>query len=154
MLPLPSGALTPKVRLTSVPLPSQTSPGTWYCDGTAATADLPRITLWNWSECWLCWNSEYWASRRTPSKFFFMMKLTTPATASAPYTAEAPPVRTSTRSTRGVGMKFRSAATAEVLVSDAVGLPACRRRPSISTTVRTAPRPRRLTVAVPCEPLA
>jgi hypothetical protein len=34
-----------------------------------------------------------------------------------------------------------------------VGLPACRRRPSISTTVRAEPRPRRLTVAVPLEPL-
>src|SRR5258708_30415919 len=86
----------------------------------------------------------------TPSKFFFMMKLTTPATASAPYTAEAPPVRMSTRSTSEVGTKFRSAATAEI---DEVGLPPISRRPSISTRVRAEPRPRRLTVAVPLEPL-
>ena len=79
-----------------------------------------------------------------------MMKLTTPATASAPYTAEAPPVRMSTRSTSEVGMKFRSAETAPI---DEVGLPPISRRPSISTRVRDEPRPRRLTVAVPLEPL-
>src|SRR3569833_1764311 len=79
-----------------------------------------------------------------------MMKLTTPATASAPYTAEAPPVSTSTRSTRAVGMKFRSAATGAM---EDVGLPAMRRLPSISTRVRLGPRPRRLTVAVPSEAL-
>jgi hypothetical protein len=32
-------------------------------------------------------------SKRTPSNSVSMMKLTTPATASAPYTDEAPPVR-------------------------------------------------------------
>ena len=38
-----------------------------------------------------------------------MMKLTTPATASAPYTDEAPPVSTSTRLTSAEGMKLMSA---------------------------------------------
>ena len=79
-----------------------------------------------------------------------MMKFTTPATASEPYTAEAPPVRMSTRCTRAVGMKFRSAAMEPIA---AVGLPACSRLPSIRTTVRFDPNPRRLTVAVPLEPL-
>ena len=36
------------------------------------------------------------------------MKLTTPAIASAPYKAEAPSVRTSTRSMAEIGMAFRS----------------------------------------------
>ena len=38
-----------------------------------------------------------------------MTKLTTPATASAPYTAEAPPVSTSTRSIRAAGIWLMSA---------------------------------------------
>ena len=80
-----------------------------------------------------------------------MMKFTTPATASAPYTAEAPPVTTSTRSIRLAGMKFRSGA---VLTAPAAGVPGWRRRPSIRTSVRLAPRPRRSTVAVPVAPLA
>ena len=37
-----------------------------------------------------------------------MMKLTTPEMASDPYTAEAPPVRTSTRSISAGGMKLMS----------------------------------------------
>ena len=49
-------------------------------------------------------------SKRTPSKLVSMMKLTTPATASAPYTDDAPPVRTSTRLISADGMTFRSAA--------------------------------------------
>ena len=48
-------------------------------------------------------------------------------------------------------MKFRSAAMAAV--ADEAGLPDWRRLPSISTRVRVEPRPRRLTVAVPFEPL-
>ena len=47
-------------------------------------------------------------------------------------------------------MKFRSAATGAI---DEVGLPAIRRLPSISTSVRFGPRPRRLAVAVPSEAL-
>lgn len=79
-----------------------------------------------------------------------MIKLTTPATASAPYTAEAPPVTTSTRSMSVAGTKFRSGA---VLLGLPEGVPMCRRRPSISTRVRLARRPRRSTVAVPVAPL-
>ena len=41
-----------------------------------------------------------------------MMKLTTPATASAPYTDDAPPVSTSTRLISDDGMRLRSAAWA------------------------------------------
>jgi hypothetical protein len=48
-------------------------------------------------------NVEAWASMRRPVKFVSMMKLTTPATASAPYTDEAPPVSTSTRLTMPPG---------------------------------------------------
>ena len=43
------------------------------------------------------------------AKFVSMMKLTTPATASAPYTDEAPPVSTSTRLISVDGMKLMSA---------------------------------------------
>ena len=42
-----------------------------------------------------------------------MMKLTTPATASEPYTADAPPVSTSTRSISGAGIWLMSARRAE-----------------------------------------
>ena len=38
------------------------------------------------------------------------MKLTTPATASAPYTDDAPPVITSTRSIAADGIEFKSTA--------------------------------------------
>ncbi len=61
--------------------------------------------------------------------------MTTPDTASAPYSAEAPPVTTSTRSTRLLGMLFRSTVPCELLGTN--------RRPSTSTSVRLAPRPRR-----------
>ncbi len=81
------------------------------------------------------------------AKFVSMMKLTTPATASAPYTDEAPPVSTSTRLISADGMKLMSGT-----LPPAVGSPGCRRRPLISTRVRFAPRPRRLTVAVPVAP--
>src|SRR5678816_3878235 len=87
---------------------------------------------------------------RTPSKFFCMMKLTTPATASAPYTAEAPPVSTSTRCTRAEGMKFTSEPRPDGVEA---GSPGTRRRPSISTRGRATPRPRRFRVAVPVAPL-
>ena len=45
-----------------------------------------------------------------PSKFSFRITFITPATASAPYTAEAPSRRISTRSTMAVGTNVRSAA--------------------------------------------
>ena len=47
---------------------------------------------------------------RTPSNFVLMMKFTTPPTASAPYTDEAPPVSSSTRSTSAVGTMLMSEA--------------------------------------------
>ena len=45
-----------------------------------------------------------------PSKSSFIVKFTTPATASEPYVADAPPVSTSTRLTSATGMVFRSGA--------------------------------------------
>ena len=69
------------------------------------------------------------------------MKLTTPAIASAPYTAAAPPVMTST---------LRMAAGGMVLTSTtSCALTGCARRPLTSTSVRFAPRPRRSSVAAP-----
>ena len=73
------------------------------------------------------------------------MKFTTPASASEPYTADAPPVTTSTRLIRFAGMAFRS--VRPVLVAGT------KRRPLISTRVRSGARPRRSTVAVPSPPL-
>jgi len=75
-----------------------------------------------------------------------MMKLTTPATASAPYTDDAPPVSTSTRLTSAEGMKLMSDTGAR-------GSPGWSRRPLIRTSVRVTPRPRKLTVAMPSAPL-
>src|SRR3954451_9303066 len=83
---------------------------------------------------------------RSAVKFVSMMKLTTPETASAPYTDEAPPVRTSTRLISDDGMKLMSA------TEPWRGSPGCRRRPLTSTRVRCDPRPRRFTDAVPVEP--
>src|SRR5678816_1454480 len=77
-----------------------------------------------------------------------MMKLTTPATASAPYTADAPPVSTSTRSISAAGIWFKSGDAAAFCV----GSPGIRRRLFTSTRVRCEPRLRRLTLAVPVEP--
>ena len=77
----------------------------------------------------------------TPSKSSLRMKLTTPATASEPYTAEAPPVSTSMFWIREFGIELISTVPPEV-----VGVT---RVPLISTSVRFEPRPRRLTVAVP-----
>src|SRR5215475_14388802 len=74
-----------------------------------------------------------------------MMKFTTPATASEPYTADAPPVSTSTREISGAGMALMS-------TGQKVGLPAGKRLPSISTSVRDGPRLRRLAADVPVAP--
>ncbi len=79
----------------------------------------------------------------TPSKSFFRMKFTTPAMASAPYTAEAPPVIVSTRSMAADGMVLMS------MISAAFA--GCARRPSISTRVRFGPMPRRFTLPIPSE---
>ncbi len=51
-----------------------------------------------------------WPRAETPSKLRLRMKLTTPETPSAPYTADAPPVSTSTRSIRSVGIELMSTA--------------------------------------------
>jgi hypothetical protein len=45
---------------------------------------------------------------RRPVRFSFRMKLTTPATASDPYAADAPPVTTSMRSTSVLGIMLVS----------------------------------------------
>ncbi len=79
----------------------------------------------------------------TPSKLSFNTKLTTPAIASAPYTAEAPPVIVSTRAIAAVGIVFRST-TRDALT----GWP---RLPSTSTSVRFVPTPRRLPVPMPSD---
>src|SRR5450830_1137301 len=65
------------------------------------------------------------------------MKLTTPATASLPYTPEAPSLRISTRSMADRGMALT--------LTELPSLPAkaARRRPLTSTRVRAEPRPRR-----------
>src|SRR5512146_2532866 len=107
----------------------------------------------NWPNqlCWLCQLPEALALISNPWKWSFMTKLTTPATASAPYTADAPPVRTSTRSTRAIGMLLRSAELAPMWLL--VASPGIRRRPLISTNVRCGPKPRRLTLDVPEAPL-
>ena len=81
----------------------------------------------------------------TPLKFLFSTKLTTPATASAPYTADAPPVTRSIRSSRATGMALVSTRPDK---SEGTA-----RRPLINTSVRCGPRPRRSIVAIPPEPL-
>ena len=77
-----------------------------------------------------------------PSKLSFMMKLTTPVTASAPYTADAPPVSTSTRSTSFIGIEPTST-EAEPCT------PPTWRRPLTRTSVLLEPRPRRLRTFAP-----
>ena len=74
-----------------------------------------------------------------------MMKLSAPEMASEPYTAEAPPVMMSRRSTSGVGM-------IEVSTMPSV-LYGVRRLPSIRIRLRCEPRPRRLIVEAPAVPL-
>lgn len=81
----------------------------------------------------------------TPVKLRRRLKLATPATASAPYTTEAPPVRMSTRLSRASGMALVSTMPFR--------LKGTRRRPLSSTSVRLVPRPRRSIVAAPVVPL-
>ncbi len=92
---------------------------------------------------WLppCCVSPKRASTDAPSKLSFRMKLTTPPTASAPYTADAPPEMTSTREMADEGIEFTS-----TTIVGLIGIP---RLPLISTRFRFGPRPRRLTVAAP-----
>ncbi|MNN30590.1 hypothetical protein D3C81_1442440 [compost metagenome] len=73
--------------------------------------------------------------------------LTTPATASEPYTDEAPSRRTSTRSIMAVGRTFRSAEPTEP--REPAGET---RRPFSSTRVRLGPMPRRPIVLAPGPP--
>jgi len=82
-----------------------------------------------------------WTSKSMPSKSCFVMKFTTPATASAPYTDEAPPVIVSMRAMAADGIVLMLTAI-EALIGIA-------RRPSSSTKFRFEPRPRRLNVAAP-----
>ena len=83
----------------------------------------------------------------TPSKFSRSTKFTTPATASAPYTVDAPPVSTSTRSINAVGIWLTSEA------AELYAPPPPIRRPLIITSVLLAPIPRRSSVALPDAPL-
>jgi hypothetical protein len=81
-----------------------------------------------------------------PWKSLRRMMFTTPDTASEPYSAEAPPVRTSTWSTIWDGIWLVS--TSPVLSAGT------RRLPSTRTRVRFTPRLRRSTVAIPAVPLS
>ena len=78
---------------------------------------------------------------------FLVMMLITPATASEPYSAEAPSLRISTRSIADKGILFRSKADTAPRVPAG---PA--RRPFNRIRVRFAPRPRRPTVSAPVPP--
>ena len=76
------------------------------------------------------------------------MKFTTPATASEPYTDDAPPVSTSTRLINNAGTWDKSAQLAPVAVPGAILLP------FIRTSVLEQPKFLKLAVAVPFEPFA
>ena len=78
----------------------------------------------------------YSAPSLPPVKKRSMPMFTTPATAPEPQAADAPPVTTSTLFTRTDGMLLRSFSLDT-------------RRPSIRTSVRLIPRPRRSTGALP-----
>ena len=65
----------------------------------------------------------------------------TPATASEPYAADAPPVTISVRSSSSGGIRFRSTLAVSVL--------AIWRRPSTSVSVRPAPSARRFAICAP-----
>ena len=75
------------------------------------------------------------------------MMLTTPATASVPYTADAPSFSTSTCLIIDTGIVFKSTVDAAPVPELII------RRPFTSTRVRCAPKPRRSTRALPPEPL-
>jgi len=77
----------------------------------------------------------------SPERFSSSRMLTTPATASEPYAADAPPVTTSMRSISIAGIRLTSTVPREELGT--------KRRPLTSTSVREAPRPRRSSVRAP-----
>src|SRR5271154_5623017 len=79
-----------------------------------------------------------------PSKFLLRTKLTTPATASEPQAAEAPPVTTSTRETIADGKVETS--------TPPVMLDTTTRWPSNRTRVLVMPRLRRLRMSTPSVP--
>ena len=81
-----------------------------------------------------------------PSKLVFVTKLTTPATASDPYTADLPPVTISIRSIRSVGIVLTSTVK---LPGDAETW----RRPFCSTSVLSTPSPRRSRKFTPAVPM-
>ncbi len=78
----------------------------------------------------------------SPSKSDLVITLMTPATASEPYTADAPPVITSTRSINSAGIILKS-----TMLLD--GTPPMKRRPLRSTRLRLSPRLRRSTELMP-----
>ncbi len=69
------------------------------------------------------------------------LMFTTPAIASEPYAADAPPVTISVRSMSRLGMRLRSAEPSRVV--------GAKRRPSSRISVRVTPRPRRFTICAP-----
>ena len=87
------------------------------------------------------------ALRSVCRKFLRVMMFTTPATASDPYTAEAPSFSTSMRSMAAVGIEFRSTDESAPVP------PGTMRRPFKRARVRESPRPRRLTRVDPSPPL-
>ena len=122
-LPLPSAKLEPAMKDQFRFWPPVNEPGTGIF--AALSAFCAKSLFWPY----IFW--PYSKSSCTPSKCVFMMKLTTPATASAPYVADAPPVRTSMRSIIPAGIWLTSGL--EALIRPA---PGCMRRPLISTRVR------------------
>src|ERR1700722_8845200 len=79
-----------------------------------------------------------------PTNFLSVTKLTTPATASEPQEAEAPPVTTSTRWIKSWGNSLMSGTP--------VTLAGTKRSPSIRVRVRMVPRPNRLKDTRPLGP--
>ncbi len=94
-----------------------------------------------------CCETPPYPDSSVPLKPLRVMMFTTPAMASEPYTAEAPSLRTSTRSMAAVGIEFRSTEESAPVP------PGTNRRPFISTRVRAEPSPRRLMRVAPSPPL-
>src|SRR6188768_184369 len=88
---------------------------------------------------------------RRPLKRLLITRLTTPATASEPHWADAPPVTISTRSMMFEGRVERSTPPIAGALSE-LGLEVTTRWRSNRTRVRTTPRLRRLTVSRPASP--
>src|SRR5690606_3749678 len=112
-LPRPSSRFAPSRRLTLVSCPPPCS--------------VTPVRTW----------------RSMPSKLLRSLKFVTPPSASAPYTAEPPPVMISTLSIAAAGIAFVSITSVEC-----TGGP---RRPAPTPRGRCAPRPPRFTVEAPGE---